>query len=128
MLNKNSFLILFLSMFLLIFSYFEVKAVVTRDIDNLPGVVIPTSNPDVTPIPTVLPVKTPTVPVAQDILQEKPVTYLTPTMVYIEMENMELPGEKKENDLSTVKIVIFLVGGIVLVGGLVFVYKSQMKG
>jgi len=98
-------------------------AFVSRPVDNIPGVAFPTPNPAIptsAPNPTIVP----------DTQTVKPVYQITtptsnPTPLFQEIKEETVSTDKKQSS-STLRIILFLLGTVVIVGGLIFFYK--MKG
>jgi len=122
---RNRVIIFFLFLFLVI-SYMKVDSFVTRPVDEIPGVKYPTQNPAVptiTPRPKVN--KEPT-PVK---IQEVPSAEKSP--IFVPVENPSITGNynpQDKKDSSTLKVVIFLFGVLIIGGGLIFLYRTRMKG
>jgi len=112
--------------FLFLISSLQISyAFVAKPIDELPGVVVPTPNPNVTPPPT----RIPEVPRQQatPIYNPdfgKPTSLPSPIFVQLE-DDTPIVVKKKSSNLN---LYLFIFGGLVLAGGLVFLYKSHMRG
>ena len=124
MIFKKRFFLIFLILFFLAFTL-ECNALVTRPVDEIPGVTYPTQNPNV-PTPTSRPKinkqPTPVKPISEPTVSKSPI------FVPIESEVIVSDPAPHKGGSSVLKIAIFAVGGLILVGGLIFLYKTQMKG
>jgi len=106
---------------LVILSCSNSMAFVTRPVDKIPGVDLPTPNPKVPTLPP--PPATVTGDNATPLYSiPKPTSMATPIFQEIDDDDAkEQPGKSSQ----TIKIVLFILGILVLVGGFMFFYRTK---
>jgi len=96
-------------------------AFVTRPVDKIPGVDLPTPNPRVPTLPPPEATVSNNNPTPLYSIP-KPTSMSTP--IFQEMDNPD-EQEQPKNNSQTIKIVLFILGILVLVGGFLFVYRTK---
>ena len=98
-------------------------AFVSKPIDTIPGVKLPTPNPDV---PTLAPrptIKSHNKHITPLYMITTPTVNPTPLFQEIKDETSDLQDNKQSS--STIKIILFLMGTVLIAGGLIFFYKTK---
>ncbi|MEQ8191540.1 MAG: hypothetical protein ABRQ39_26475 [Candidatus Eremiobacterota bacterium] len=106
---------------LVILSCSNSMAFVTRPVDKIPGVDLPTPNPKVPTLPPPPATVTGDNPTPLYSIP-KPTSMATPIFQEIDDDDAkEQPGKSSQ----TLKIVLFILGILVLVGGFMFFYRTK---
>lgn len=103
--------------------YNDSMAFVSKPVDKIPGVKFPTPNPDV---PTLAPKPT----VQSNRTQLTPLYIITtptanPTPIFQEIKEEGSDTKDNKQGSSTLKIILFLMGSVLIGGGLIFFYKTK---
>ncbi|HPZ06669.1 MAG TPA: hypothetical protein PL110_01030 [Candidatus Eremiobacteraeota bacterium] len=123
---KNIITIILIYIVFCSISYSESLALVSKPVNKMPGVNLPTPDPA---IPTRVPVPTKN-------KDEKPVTPLymignptpNPSPIFVEIKDGTTSVTSNKGNSSTGKLVFLLVAVVVFIGAMTLFYKSQMKG
>lgn len=108
---------------MLICMYNNSMAFVSKPIDTIPGVKLPTPNPDVptlAPRPTVKSHNKQITPLYMIITPTE-----NPTPLFQEIKDETSNAKENKQGSSTIKIILFLMGAVLIVGGLIFFYKTK---
>ena len=121
---KFSSAVITVLIFTIVFSiYNNSMAFVSKPVDKIPGVKLPTPNPDV---PTLAPKPT----VQSNKTQLTPLYIITtptanPTPIFQEIKEEGTDPKENKHGSSTLKIILFLLGAVLIGGGLIFFYKTK---
>ncbi|MEQ8173225.1 MAG: hypothetical protein ABRQ38_30350 [Candidatus Eremiobacterota bacterium] len=109
---------------MMLFTYSDSMAFVSKPVDTIPGVKLPTPNPDVPTLPPRPTAKSNSKQVTPLYIITTPTANATPLFQDIKEDT---PDTKEGNRhvSSTVKIILFLLGAVLIAGGLIFFYKTK---